>query len=79
MAHWLRLRRLAAAIGIAAGLIAGGGAEAADPLLHYNVDLHQTSVSGLSSGAAMAIQLDVAYSSIFRGAGIIAGISRMMR
>jgi len=39
----------------------------------YNVDISQTSVSGLSSGAAMAIQFDVAHSSIVKGAGIIAG------
>ena len=38
-----------------------------------NVDLSQTSVSGLSSGAFMAVQFDVAYSSILKGAGIIAG------
>jgi len=30
-------------------------------------------VSGLSSGAAMASQLQVAHSSLFKGAGIIAG------
>jgi hypothetical protein len=39
----------------------------------FNVDLHQTSVSGLSSGGYMAVQFDVAYSSILKGAGIIAG------
>ncbi|MFT5644379.1 MAG: poly(3-hydroxybutyrate) depolymerase [Janthinobacterium sp.] len=39
----------------------------------YQVDLKQTSVSGLSSGAFMATQFQVAYSSIMVGAGIIAG------
>jgi poly(3-hydroxybutyrate) depolymerase len=39
----------------------------------YQVDLKQTSVSGLSSGAFMAAQFQVAYSSITTDAGIIAG------
>ncbi len=46
---------------------------AAAPLKSYNVDIHQTSVSGLSSGGYMAVQMNVAYSSIMKGAGIIAG------
>lgn len=43
------------------------------PLPSYNIDIKQTSVSGLSSGAFMAVQFDVAFSSISKGAGIIAG------
>lgn len=43
------------------------------PLPTYNIDIRQTSVSGLSSGAFMAVQFDVAFSSIMRGAGVIAG------
>ena len=39
----------------------------------YQVDLRQTSVSGLSSGAFMAAQFQVAYSSTLVGAGLIAG------
>lgn len=40
----------------------------------YNVDISKTSVSGLSSGGFMAVQLHVAYSSTFKaGAGIVAG------
>ena len=35
----------------------------------YNADIHKTSVSGLSSGGFMAVQLHVAYSSIIMGAG----------
>ena len=30
-------------------------------------------MSGISSGAALAVQLQVAYSSVFKGAGVIAG------
>lgn len=39
----------------------------------FNVDLKETSVSGLSSGAYMAVQFEVAHSAIIKGAGIIAG------
>ncbi|MDB5765729.1 MAG: putative poly(3-hydroxybutyrate) depolymerase [Collimonas fungivorans] len=39
----------------------------------YGADLRQTSVSGLSSGAFMAAQFDVAFSKELVGAGIIAG------
>ena len=60
---------LAAAI----GLLLAPAADAAGTLRAYNADIHETSVSGLSSGAFMAVQLDVAFSSIIKGAGIIAG------
>ena len=71
MGRSLRTFGMLTALGVA-GMMAVD-AVAADTLQTYNVDIHNTSVSGLSSGAAMAVQLDVAYSSIFRGAGIIAG------
>jgi hypothetical protein len=45
----------------------------ADPLGPYNVDPAQTTVSGISSGGAMAVQMHVAYSGTFRGAAVIAG------
>jgi poly(3-hydroxybutyrate) depolymerase len=49
-------------------------AHAAVTLPAYNVDVSQTSVSGLSSGGFMAVQLHVAYSATFKaGAGIVAG------
>ena len=39
----------------------------------YHVDQSKLSVSGISSGAAMATQLHVIFSRHFMGAGIIAG------
>jgi poly(3-hydroxybutyrate) depolymerase len=45
----------------------------APPLPAFNADLKQSSVSGLSSGAFMTVQLHLAHSSTFVGAGIIAG------
>lgn len=45
----------------------------AEQLPRFNADLTQCSVSGLSSGAFMTVQLHLAHSSMFVGAGIIAG------
>ena len=39
----------------------------------YDADLTQCSVSGLSSGAFMTVQLHLAHSAMFAGAGVIAG------
>ena len=47
--------------------------QAADALPKLGADLSQTSVSGLSSGAYMAGQLQVAHSKDIVGAGIVAG------
>jgi poly(3-hydroxybutyrate) depolymerase len=47
--------------------------QAAEPLPRFQVDRNEISVSGLSSGAFLAAQLQVAYSATFKGAGIIAG------
>ena len=44
-------------------------------LAAYGVDLQQTSVSGVSSGAAMAVQMHVAHSSIMVGVGVTAGVA----
>jgi hypothetical protein len=52
-------------------------ATAADPppgaLGQYGIDPERVTVSGLSSGGYMAVQLSVAYSSMFSGVGVIAG------
>jgi poly(3-hydroxybutyrate) depolymerase len=42
-------------------------------LRSYNVDSSRISVSGISSGGFMAVQLHVAYSSLFKGVGVVAG------
>ena len=54
-------------------LSAGTAAAQAPALPAYDADASQTSVSGLSSGAFMAGQFAVAYSSTVIGVGIIAG------
>jgi poly(3-hydroxybutyrate) depolymerase len=52
---------------------AGALAQAIRPLPPFNVNIAQSSVSGLSSGGYMATQFEVAFSSILKGAGVIAG------
>lgn len=39
-----------------------------------NMNVNDTSVSGLSSGGYMAVQMQVAFSSIMRGAGEYSGL-----
>ena len=70
-----RLARQGAAGPLLALLAAApvAGAHAADPLPALAVDLAQSSVSGLSSGAYMAGQFHVAFSELLVGAGIVAG------
>jgi hypothetical protein len=65
-------RRLACAALAWVGICAAGALQAA-PLQGYGADATQTSVSGLSSGAFMAAQFDVAWSKHLVGAGIVAG------
>jgi len=48
-------------------------ARAAGTLKAYNVVLNETSVSGISSGAFMAVQFGVANSAVVRGVGATAG------
>lgn len=69
-------RRLRACLaGLVCALAAAGYAHAAGspPLPAFGADLQRTSVSGLSSGAFMAAQFDVAFSTQLIGAGIVAG------
>ena len=58
----------------AVAALACGAASAAVNLPQLNIDKTQTTVSGLSSGGFMAVQLHVAYSATFKkGAGVVAG------
>ena len=58
---------------VALGCVLWPGASLADPLPLLNLDPAATTVSGLSSGAFMAVQLQVAFSSAISGVGIVAG------
>ena len=73
---WSRWSKALLALVPATGLLAiASSANSADllSLPSFNIDTNQISVSGFSSGAYMAVQFDVAFSSILRGAGIVAG------
>lgn len=54
-------------------MVMGSASQAADKLPPMGAAPDQTSVSGLSSGAFMAVQLQVAYSDAIIGAGVVAG------
>ena len=43
------------------------------PLPALNIDITQTSISGISSGGFMTVQFQLAHSSIIKGAGVVAG------
>ncbi|MBS0174642.1 MAG: hypothetical protein JSR64_11455 [Nitrospira sp.] len=53
--------------------VAERGVRSASPLPALNIDVIQTSVSGVSAGGFMAVQFQVAHSSIIKGAGVVAG------
>lgn len=48
-------------------------AEPLQPLPALNIDIKETSVSGSSSGGFLSVQIQIAHSSIIKGAGIVAG------
>jgi poly(3-hydroxybutyrate) depolymerase len=71
MSRLLRANIFVAAILALVRMDAASGTERLAP---YGANLSETSVSGLSSGAAMALQFHVAHSGVVKGAGIIAGV-----
>jgi poly(3-hydroxybutyrate) depolymerase len=72
----MRIIRIGAALGLAvASLFLLQRGNAADPLPALpalNIDIRETSVSGISSGGFMAVQFQVAHSAIVKGAGVVA-------
>ena len=71
----MKLRRYlaTAAVALTCTLTLTHLAEAADALPSLGADQSKTSVSGLSSGAFMAVQYQVAFSGSVIGAGVVAG------
>lgn len=64
---------VAGALALVFGLGWADPSTAAQPLPSYGADITQTSVSGVSSGAYMAVQFHIAHSSLIRGIGAVAG------
>jgi poly(3-hydroxybutyrate) depolymerase len=62
-----------AAIALACAAFVAEPAQAAEPLSGYNADIGESSISGISSGAFMAVQFGTAWSSVIKGVGVIAG------
>ena len=63
-----------AAVLLISAVLAGGALAAPPgPLPALNIDIEDTSVSGISSGGFMSVQMQVAHSGIIRGAGVVAG------
>ena len=74
MTEWRdRMSFLAGLFALALAVHAAGLARAAETLPQLGADIDQTSVSGLSSGAYMAGQLQLAHSRQIVGAGLVAG------
>ncbi len=71
--HVAAWRRTAIALSWLA--FATGSALAAEPekLSGYNADIRESSISGISSGAFMAVQFGTAWSSVIKGVGVVAG------
>jgi Esterase PHB depolymerase len=66
-----KLRGTAAAL-ICSAIIAPVAAEPA-PLRSYNAPIGESSISGVSSGAFMAVQFATAWSSVIKGVGVVGG------
>lgn len=69
----VNVKRAASALGLCAWLLAMAPAQAADELPTLHAVKERTSVSGLSSGAFMAVQYSVAFSASTLGVGVVAG------
>jgi poly(3-hydroxybutyrate) depolymerase len=69
----IKLSAVAAALSIAFAATATAPAHAAAALKAYNADPSTLTVSGISSGAYFAVQMQVAFSSKVKGAAIFAG------
>ena len=69
---WPAIRHFTASL-VLAGFVAAPAVAGPAGLPAFGADPQQTSVSGFSSGAFMAVQLQVAYSDSIIGAGVVAG------
>ncbi|ARN81713.1 extracellular catalytic domain type 2 short-chain-length polyhydroxyalkanoate depolymerase [Methylocystis bryophila] len=68
-----QLRRLAAFLVFSAAFAAPPLAAEPSALKAYNADIKESSISGISSGAFMAVQFATAWSSTIKGVGVVAG------
>jgi hypothetical protein len=67
------LRHIAIVLGCAAFVVGPTLAQEPVRLSGYNANISESSISGISSGAFMAVQFGTAWSSVIKGVGVIAG------
>jgi hypothetical protein len=67
------LRRTTIALSFVALVPGPALAEPPVALSGYNADISQSSISGISAGAFMAVQFGTAWSSVIKGVGVVAG------
>jgi poly(3-hydroxybutyrate) depolymerase len=68
---WRRTVIATAAVGCVA--LVAGPALTEERLTGFNADINESSISGISSGAFMAVQFATAWSSVIKGVGVVAG------
>jgi poly(3-hydroxybutyrate) depolymerase len=66
-------RKVIAAVGLGCAVFVAGPALTEERLAGFNADISESSVSGISSGAFMAVQFGTAWSSVIKGVGVVAG------
>jgi hypothetical protein len=67
------LRPIVIALGCAALVALPALAQEPAKLSGYNANISESSISGISSGAFMAVQFGTAWSSVIKGVGVVAG------
>lgn len=70
---WVTLAAMTACSSAAEEDVGTGSDRLSSNVPTFDIDVSQTSTSGLSSGAFMAVQFHVAFSSIMKGVGVFAG------
>ena len=65
--------RTAMAVALGCAAFVAGPAQAEERLTGFNADIGESSISGISSGAFMAVQFATAWSSVIKGVGVVAG------
>ena len=67
------LRAALLAFGCVVSLSIQARADEPGSLASYNAAIDESSISGISSGAFMAVQFGTAWSSVIKGVGVVAG------
>ncbi len=66
-------RTVIATVALGGAALVAGPALTEERLAGFNADIGESSISGISSGAFMAIQFATAWSSVIKGVGVVAG------